>query len=46
MESKFEWNYHDEDLPMTSDFTQHLGKYSATVNEYDAREKERTYEVK
>ena len=46
MESQFEWNCHDEDLLMTSDLTRHTGKYSATANEYGARDKERMCEMK
>ena len=46
MESQFKWNCHDEYIPMASNLTQHLGKYSATTNKYDARDKERVYEVK
>ena len=46
MESHLEWNYRDEDIPMTSNFTQHLGKYGATAVESEIRDKERMYEVK
>ena len=46
MESQLEWNYHDEDISMTSDLTQHLGKYGATAIESETRDKERMYEVK
>ena len=30
MESKLEWNYHHEEIPMTSDLTHDLGRYSVT----------------
>ena len=46
MDSRLEWNYHDEDIPISSDLTQQLGKYSATANEYDTKDKDRIYEVK
>ena len=46
MESKLEWNYHDEEIPMASDFTQSLGMYKEIAISSEARDKERQYEVK
>ena len=46
MESLSEWNYHDEEILMSSDLTQKLGGYKATAIKSNARDKRRKCEVK